>query len=221
MTIKYVGKTSERQGEFFVAKSLPQNALLRGIGTPVSIDELTTYASSTLRTPSSDLEIIWRPGQEAEYPRKVGDKATEDSSANVLESVYADTPFVLGVPSTDKTHQSNSSLPGEPTAIAVAYTGLGTAVNDIVVELTKIVQVRYAPLFGTVEAAPEVTTQTQTSPEAVDNLDAKFGDWSVRLQNAAQTMANMTDAVLGGATLLNTVRDVTRGSSALRRVEYG
>jgi hypothetical protein len=222
MKIKYVGSTSTRQGEIFVVKNLAQNALVRSTGSVSSIGEIAQYASTTCRMPASEMEIVWRPNGEAEVPRKVGVSAASAMPAS-LESYATDAPFVLGVPAgADLTEQSNSSLAGAPSGIAVAYASLNSAEsNDVIIELTKIVQLRYSPLRGTVETTDVPTGREETSDQATAALDAKLGgsDWSVRnAMDAGQRAAdNVADVVLGGVSIINTLDRARRG---LRRGRY-
>jgi len=214
MAIKYVGPTSARQGEFFIVNSLPQNGLMRRGGNVVNAFELMTYASKSCRTPSTDLEVIWRPNLESEFPRKVGDSAA-DANAVALEGPGADAPFVLGVPAgAFITQQGNSSLSGEPVGFGIAYDGLSTEYsNDIYVELTKVVQIRYSPLRGSVEMGipPTHNNPKESSSDAASNLDAKLGpSWTTRLRESVGSVTEVTEAVLGGASI---IRDVAAGAA--------
>jgi hypothetical protein len=228
MTVKYVGTTSARQGEFFICENVPQNALMRRTGETTRIQDLMTYAGTTCRTPSTELEIKWRPGIESEFPRKVGQQAFSALAAG-LEDASADAPFVLGVPTSETTKQVNTSMPGEPTGFGFAYSGMSASTSvDVYVELTKIVQLRYSPLQGVVESRPAYVGGLESSAEAERALDDKLGDsWTVDYDAINRGVSGVTEAVLGGASVLahaaasvNTVRQfmTTPMRSATRRL---
>lgn len=221
MTLKYIGTTSDRQGEVFVVNSLPQNGLMRRTGEIVTPSQLGSYAAHTARTPASRLDVIWRPTMESEYPRKTGAQAFGAVDAG-LESDAVDAPFVLGVPAANVSTQGNSSAPGEVTGIALAYSGMNPGVaGDIIVELTKIVQIRYAPLEGIVEAGVPRHVKEQTSSEASGVLDWVLGpNWTVR--SVVEGAASMTSEILGGAQSVKKVLDVytATGGTLPRMLTY-
>lgn len=205
MRLIYTGTTSARQGEVFAISTLPQNALVRSDGSTLDVDDFISTAGHSCRT--TNMEVIWRPDEESEYPRKGGQQAS-NSLASGNESVGVDAAFILGDPlGSHKTVARTGSLPGEPMGIGLAFTdqNLETS-SDLYIELTKIVQVRYAPIHGTIESPPFVPSgvKPELSAHATQELDKKVGgSWSVRpIIDSATSLANkLADLTLGGSAM--------------------
>jgi hypothetical protein len=81
--------------------------------------------------------------------------------------------------------------------------------GDVIVELTKIVQIRYAPLEGVVEAGVPRHVKEQNSSEAAGVLDWVLGpDWNIRsITDGAASLAN---AALGGVQTVRRIQDAVR-----------
>jgi hypothetical protein len=206
----------------FVVQNIPQDALLALTGTVTSPAQFISYASTSMRTPSDSLEVVWRPNADADFPRKEG-QLSFASAFPALQNSAVDTPFVVGIPGAAATVQSNQSTSGECSGFGIAYTGLGSgSVTDIYIELTKIVQIRYRPVAGRVETiAPIPRSRLTTSAEAAMDLDRRYGhSWTVRsvVDGVVGSMGTAADVILGGASFLQQANTLYRNPSTQRRL---
>jgi len=198
MTFLYSGTTSDNAGFVYGVEDIAPSIFFNNQGGAagsangaVSIQVLTSYAKTRMRTPLEGMEIVVRP-------KRYVFRGPGSDTGTLAQFGAVDTLFGIGGAGAQSTLvASDANLVA---GFGIAWTGLSAPLSNVSMECIKVVELSIRPTEGIIEETATVPPGPSIIEEAVEFLDKTTPGWQTRLAHGASTIAaNIANIALAGA----------------------